>query len=394
MLSKRLCLLSAHFPPDLSGDGDYTYFLANALARIGRDVQVITAVGEIDAFLYPLAKGVRVDRVVRTWGVRGLPDLLRALRSLDADVLVIQYAPHAFHSRGITLAINLLPALVRVVTRLRVMVNFHELYIPFDRSLKRCLGSLWQRAVGLLIAASSHALTAVSSEWPGRLRRVGVWKRIDVVPVGSNIPRAQVGAEELKAVRARLGVAPNTLLIGAFGSTGPDRDVGLLLAALSKLREVQFLKLLWLGKTAFRVDVPRGREDAARSIENGRDIIWTGPLPHPEVSRMMSACDLFVLPLTDGISTKRTALAAALQHGLPILTTRGRVLDDLFVQRENIYLVPRGDSRAFAEGLAELARESDLRDRLALGARRLYDDHFSWDVIATRVAALCDRLQS
>src|SRR5438132_5746059 len=38
----RLCLLSAHFPPDLSGDGDYTYFLANALAGIGCDVQVIT----------------------------------------------------------------------------------------------------------------------------------------------------------------------------------------------------------------------------------------------------------------------------------------------------------------------------------------------------------------
>jgi glycosyltransferase involved in cell wall biosynthesis len=386
--------LSAHFPPDLSGDGDYTYFLANALAGIGCDVQVITAVGEMDAVLYPLARDVRIHRVVKTWGVRGLPDLVRAVRSLDTDVLVVQYAPHAFHPRGVTLAISLLPALVRLVTRLRVMVNFHELYIPFGRSLRRCLGSLWQRAMGLLIAAPSHVLTAVSSEWPRRLRRVGVWKRIDVIPVGSNIPRAQVRAEELKAVRAMLGVDPNTLLIGAFGSAGPDRDIGLLFAALSKLREVESLKLVWLGKSGFHADVPTGRDYAARFIEDDKDIIWTGPLPHPEVSRMMSACDLFVLPLTDGISTKRGTLAAALQHGLPILTTRGKRLDDLFVQRENIYLVPQGDFRAFAEGLTELARGSDLRDRLALGARRLYEDHFSWEVIAARVAALCDRRQS
>src|SRR5690349_7798081 len=117
----RVCLLSPHFPPDLSGIGDYTYFLANALAGTGCDEQVLTAVGEIDAELYPPAEGVLVHRIVKTWGVRGLPHVLRVLRSRDPEVLVVQYAPHAFHPRGITLAISLLPALVRMATRIPVI---------------------------------------------------------------------------------------------------------------------------------------------------------------------------------------------------------------------------------------------------------------------------------
>lgn len=392
--SKRLCLLSAHFPPDLSGDGDYTFFLASALAGIGYNVQVITAVGEMDTVLYPLPRGVRVYRVVKTWGVRGLPELLRAVRSLDPDVLVIQYLPHAFDPRGITLAVNLLPALVRVATRIRVIVNFHELYISFDRSLRHCLGSLWQRAMGFLIAAPSYALTAVSTEWRGRLRRVGVYKPTHVIPVGSNIPRTTVSAEERKAARDKLGAGPDTLLIGCFGSAGAHRDAGLLLAAVGRVNLKHSLKLVWLGESGLSVE-RRTEFRATQSHSDGGDAIWTGPLPHPEISRIMSACDLFVLPFTDGISTRRGTLAAALLHGLPVLTTRGKFLDEVFVHGENVYLTPLGDAQALAEGLFELARCTALRHRLARGARVLHDAHFGWDVIARQVAGLVeDRCES
>src|SRR5690348_1741456 len=234
--SKRLCLLSPHFPPDLSGIGDYTYFLANALGGMGCEVDVLTAVGEIDTVLYPPARGVRVHRLVKTWEVRGLPHVLRALRSLDPGVLVVQYAPHAFHQRGITLAVSLLPAILRIASRIPVIVNFHELYIPFDTSLKHCLGALWQRAMGFLIAAPSHALTAVSTEWQRRLRRVGVWKPIQVIPVGSNIPRVDVSAEDVQRVREKLGMDRTALLIGSFGSVGPHGEVGLVLKAVEKLK--------------------------------------------------------------------------------------------------------------------------------------------------------------
>jgi glycosyltransferase involved in cell wall biosynthesis len=382
----RVCLLSPHFPPDLSGIGDYTHFLANALAGTGCDVQVLTAVGESDPELYPLAQGVMVHRIVKTWEVRGLPDVLRALRSLDPRVLVVQYAPHAFHPRGITLAISLLPALVRMATRITVIVNFHELFIPFDSSFKHCIGALWQRVMGFLIAAPSHALTAVSAEWPRRLRRVGVWKPIQVIPVGSNIPHVDVSAEDVQRVRERLGAHPDTLIVGSFGSVGPHGDVRLVLTAVERLKPERSLKLVWIGRSGLHTEQGTGWHEANQSVREGRgDVIWTGSLPHPEVSRLMAACDLLVLPFTDGISSKRTTLAAALLHGLPVLTSRGQHVDSMFVHRENIYLVPLGDDKAFADGLMELVGCSELRARLARGARALYETHFAWEVIADRI---------
>jgi len=100
----------------------------------------------------------------------------------------------------------------------------------------------------------------------------------------------------------------------------------------------------------------------------------------------MAACDLFVLPYIDGISSKRTTLAAALLHGLPVLATRGKRLDGMFVHGENIYLVPLGDDEAFAHGRLGLGRRPELRPRLAHGARALHDARFAWEVVAEQVA--------
>src|SRR5690242_19418076 len=117
----RICLITARFPPQRCGIGDYTFFLASALVRVGHTVDVLTGVGELDELLYPLPEGVRVHRLIGNWGASGLPGIVRHVRNLDPEALVIQYSPHAFDRRGITVAINLVPALVRVMGRIQVI---------------------------------------------------------------------------------------------------------------------------------------------------------------------------------------------------------------------------------------------------------------------------------
>jgi glycosyltransferase involved in cell wall biosynthesis len=181
----------------------------------------------------------------------------------------------------------------------------------------------------------------------------------------------------------------NALLIGTFASLGPHGDAGLLLTAFEKVKSERSLTLVCLGKSGLRPERRAGSQKGNQSAGEGSgDIIWTGPLPHPEVSRLMATCDVFVLPYLDGISSRRTTLAAALLHGLPVLTTRGKQADAMFVHRENIYLVPLGDAQAFADGLMELARCPELRTRLALGARALHAARFSWHTIARQVVRL------
>lgn len=371
----RVCLLAARFPPDLNGIGDYTYFLANGLAAAGHDVQVLTSVGGSDPALYPLGQGVRLHRMVRNWGVRGLWSLVQGIRVLRPDAVVIQYAPHAFDYRGVTLAVNVLPWLIHALTRTRVMVNFHELYIPFDRRLAHFPLALWQRFAAFVLASGSYGLMANTRDWPRQLKRIGVRRHIVITPVGSSIPLVQMKPDERDAVRGLLGADKGTILVGCFGSAGVDRDKELLLKAVRNVKKKCPLKVVWIGNTGPRT----------RPLANDDNIIWTGPLPHPEVSRLMTACDVFAYPFTDGISTKRSSLAAALSHGLPILATRGATLDDLFVHRENVYLVSQGDTQGFEDGLQELALHPELRDRLSRGGRALHDRHFAWHTIAEQL---------
>jgi len=83
----RVCLLSARFHPQRSGVGDYTYFLASAVARVGDDVGVLSGGGELDESFYPLPRHMRVHRVVDGWATKGLPDVISYPRKLDRRVL-------------------------------------------------------------------------------------------------------------------------------------------------------------------------------------------------------------------------------------------------------------------------------------------------------------------
>jgi len=384
----KTCLLSASFPPQRGGVGDYTCFLARALADRGNEVTVLTAVGELDNFLYPLPSSVNVHRVVTSWGIKGLPGVLSHLRKLSPQSLLIQYVPHAFDRRGITLALNLLPAITRAVSSIRVVANFHELFIPFDHSLKRCLGALWQRLMAFVLATGSHTLAVTTGEWQWRLARLGIRKGIHVIPVGSNIPLVAINEDERRLLRRQLLGGTDGLLLAGFGSRH-DRDIPAALYGLQRLKRLGPVKLVWIGGGSPADNHRTNIEQAMRL--NGlteEDVKWTGQLPHPEVSRLLSICDLMVLPFIDGVSTRRGSAVTALQHGLPLLTTGGIRLEPWFVHRLNAYLIPAGNREALAEGLVELALSPDLRARLAQGARALYDAHFTWDVIAKQVESL------
>ena len=383
----KICLLSARFPPQRCGVGDYTCYLACALARVGHDVDVITCAGLVDDMLYPLPPNVHVRRVVSSWTITGLPDVLRHLRKVEPELLLIQYTPHAFQRRGITFAVNLLSALVRATSGVRVVTNFHELYIPFDRSMQRNLGAVWQRVTALLLALGSHTLCVTASEWQRRLKGLGVGKPVQLIPVGSNIPLTMTSAEDRARLRRQL-LGSSDLLVASFGARH-DRDVPGVLYALRELNKLVRARLLWVGGGSLSGPDRVSIEETVRlaGLHEG-DVTWTGDLPHPEVSRVLSVCDLMMLAFVDGVSTRRTSAMTAFQHGLPLLTTYGNTLAVQFVHRANTYLVPNGNRQALADGLIELGTNPELRTRIARGGRALYEAAFTWDVIAKQVLSL------
>jgi glycosyltransferase involved in cell wall biosynthesis len=370
--------------------GDYTYFLGCGLARLGHEVHVLTARGVLDDTLYPLPPNFTVHRIVEAWGLRALPQVVQSVRALRCDVVVIQYAPHAFDGRGITLGINLLPLLIRALTPARVVTTFHEAYVPLNASPRRVAGSLWQRAMAVVTAYASHALVTPTPRGRRGLRRAGILKPIALIPVGSNIPVAALTAEERATIRRRVLGASDGVLVGGFGNVH-DRDLVAVFVAVARLQaDHRAAGFVWAGGSG--ADRERRHVEQllrAKGLPLPR-VEFTGPLPHPEISRTLGACDIAIMPFVDGVSARRTSAITALQHGLPLLTTRGPQVDPRFAHGVNAYLVPAGDCGALAEALLALARRADLRERIAKGARTLYERHFVWELITDAVARLAE----
>jgi glycosyltransferase involved in cell wall biosynthesis len=104
--------------------------------------------------------------------------------------------------------------------------------------------------------------------------------------------------------------------------------------------------------------------------------------PASEVSHELAAADLFVAPLADGVSSRRTTVAAALAHGLPVVGTSGPSTDAWLADSPAVALVAADDGPALVAHLDALAVDPSRRAVMAHAARDLYEGQFTWDAIA------------
>jgi glycosyltransferase involved in cell wall biosynthesis len=65
---------------------------------------------------------------------------------------------------------------------------------------------------------------------------------------------------------------------------------------------------------------------------------------------------------------------------------------EIAIQGETALTVPVGDARAFADAMAKLAGDPDLRKRFGANARRLVESRFSAEAIGREAVALYDKL--
>lgn len=389
----HVALLTAEYPPTRGGVGDYTACLARALARQAVRCSVVTT-------HLPGARRERrpfdptVCPAIRRWdwgSWRHLPALLRDLRP---DVVHLQYQTGAF---GMHPAVNLLPLVLRAAgSGAPFVVTFHDLNDPylFPRagSLRPLANALLGRLADAVVVTNDEDLARVHGP------------KVRQIPIGSNIDPVPLGAAERAEARARLGLPGHEVAIGYFGFVNEWKGVDTLVEAFGLLLgRGRDARLVFVGGARregasgswdFEAEI-RCRLDAAPFRGN---VVWTGFGQADEVSRFLQALDVCALPFVMGASYRHGTLAAALAHGLPIVTTRpagppaggpGRL--PRLVDGENVRLVPPGDPPALAAAIGELADDRDLRERVAAGAAALAP-RFGWDAIAGETRQLYDAL--
>ena len=178
--------------------------------------------------------------------------------------------------------------------------------------------------------------------------------------------------------RARLGIAGDTLVLGLFGTAHSSRLLPLIRAAVqAAYDENPNVLVLYTGPHA----------PAICEALQGLPVRAEGPFESDEVSRRFAAMDIYLASYIDGVSTRRGAFMAALQHGITTVGTSGPLTDDLLLQEDGkaFLLADVNSFSAFADAALRLVKEKPLQQRLGQQGEALYKREFAWPKVARKL---------
>jgi rhamnosyl/mannosyltransferase len=306
----------------------------------------------------------RAGSILRIGSVWLAPALIRLLRSIDTDILVLHEPnPMALLAYAITRPKHRLIIWYHSEV-LRSRWRYKLFYEPF-------LNVPLRRASRIVV--SSPAL-ADNADALAKQRR-----RCEVIPFGLDIAVADSpdAHAAVGAVRERWSGSV-ALFVGRLV---PYKGVDVLLRAL---RDVDLAAVI-IGDGPLRASL---ESEAARLGITARTF-FLGSVDDPTVAAWYGACDMFVLPSVTRAEAFGLVQLEAMARGKPVISTR-LATGVPWVNVDGItgLTVPPGDDAALKDALHRLAGDADLRQRMGAAARQRYLDEFSRTRMIERTTAL------
>jgi glycosyltransferase involved in cell wall biosynthesis len=371
-------LLTGEYPPQRGGVADYTQHLAAALAADGDSVHVLAPpwgerLDHVD--------GITIHRLPDRYGPRSrafLRPLLSAVPSPRAAV--VQYVPQAFGMRGCNIPFAMW---LRALRGYPLFIMFHEVSVTVrpDTPLKYRLQALATRIMASHAIGAADVSFVSTPAWEPLLHRLGSPRSpIDWTGIPSGIALCGTPAATAR-IRAQLCFEDGTLVLGHFGTYRERFSRDALRHVVPRVMRDRRRTMLFMGRGSerFAADLL-----AEAPVLAGR-IRGVGELPAQALSDHLAACDLLIQPFEDGVTTRRSSVAAALALGVPVATTTGWATEALWAASAAVGLAPAASFDALADVVDQLTCDSAARTEMGERGRALYRQHFA---IEHTVAAL------
>jgi glycosyltransferase involved in cell wall biosynthesis len=298
-----------------------------------------------------------------------------APQAKDVDVIVWHYSVFSYGTKGIPFLVFPLIARLRLL-KVPVVIVLHEYAYPWDQSGWR--GKVWavtQRLTLLPVVWSAVGLVVTVQERADWLGQKALLPRRPVVavPVFSNLPERDEQARDVKRGKH----------IGMFGY--PTSGARLTMQALAELKMEEPSAELWLiGAPGPDSETGAHWRDAAAKARVENALRFTGPLCLDGLVRAISDCDVAVFNDGSGPSSRKTTLAAFLAAGIPVVAVDG---SDTWhaLDREGAVQLVQASSRAIATALAELVRNTQMRQELGRLGQQFYHKHQARRKVAGKI---------
>jgi PEP-CTERM/exosortase A-associated glycosyltransferase len=324
--------------------------------------------------------GIRELRLMQRLAVR----LAREVRARRIDLL------HA-HSP----LLNGFPALwiarrasVPVVYEVRAL--WEDAAVAYHRISVRSSRYRLTRRLETWLLRHVDAVGVISQGLAHEIRQRGVpAEKIFSVPNGVDTTRFQPAARDTElANRWSLG---DDIVFGFIGSFYHYEGLDLLLRALAARAEHAGFRLLLIGGG----ETEAWLRSEAQRLGIASRVIFPGTVPHADLARWYSVCDVLVYPryssrLTELVTPLKPLEAMAM--GKAIVASDVGGLRELIRNGETGVLFAAGKVDALVDALARVARDADLRDTLGRQARRLVCEQRQWAQLAGVYADVYRRL--
>jgi glycosyltransferase involved in cell wall biosynthesis len=368
----KIAYLSSATVPSTSANSLQVMKMCQAFSQAGHEVHLILppadetpsddAGGKYPA---PAAGDIPLpESVIRQYGlaagftahrVKLLPLLgRRGLAWAEADEAA-RIAPDLVYTRGIDIA--------WAVAQHGFPVILEVHHPPTGR-----LGPLYFRQI---LGRSNLRIVVISRALEENLRRAYAALRSRDILV---VPDA-VDAEQYRnlpapgRVRSRLNLAARRFTAGYFGSLVAGRGVELICELANRFPDVEFLML---GGNPGEVEAWKTRTAAVGNIH------WLGHVPNADVPLYQAACDVLLMPYQREVTIRGKGNTAEIMSPMKLYEymAAGRVIlsSDLpalrvMLNEKNSFLLPPDDPGSWADALAKIRKNPEMRKRIASRAR-------------------------
>jgi glycosyltransferase involved in cell wall biosynthesis len=221
----------------------------------------------------------------------------------------------------------------------------------------------WKEALKSHILPGADGILTAGSDGRSFALRYGAREdRIHIVPHVIDFDRfsreSRLSVMEREALRSELGVRGVTFIY--VGRLWTGKGLTYLLDAFRELQhQMHDVSLVLVGD-----GVDEGALRAKARVERVDNVVFCGFQQGDMLARLYAAADVFVFPtLGDPFGM---VVLEAMACGLPVIaTTASGEIADRVVHGLNGFLVPPADSAELLERMTVLARDADLRRRMA-----------------------------
>lgn len=214
-----------------------------------------------------------------------------------------------------------------------------------------------------------------------------MWEEVEAFVPRERFTICNNAAEDMEGGTHASGAIPTILFLS---NLLPKKGVSTLLDACAILKR-QSLAFRCVFYGAETEEISAGRFESLVAERQLQDCVaYRGPVEGEAKKKAYCEADIFALPTQEDVFP--LVLIEAMSAGLPVVSTLEGGIPEMVVEGETGFLCPSRSVEALADRLEQLLQDQSLRSRMALAARKRYEQHYTPEVFQRRMLEVLTRM--